>query len=247
MKYKTVLVEDEENALSLLKTLLEEHREDIEIVAVAQDGPEAVRIIDHLRPDLVFMDVNLPGMNAFEVWEELESPPLLVMTTAHPEHALRAFEISAIGYLVKPFDPDDLAKVIQKVKRVSPLATLVMQDLQAMLKGNKDYPRGIMCKVGARDIIIPNDDILFFQSEFKYTTVVSKSARYVLETPLVELEARLDPSRFLRIHRSSIVNISHITALKHLNDGKTEVYLKDSPIAIRASRSYSLKLKSIWI
>src|SRR5687768_2867098 len=108
MSYKTILVEDEPSAMNLLKTLLEDYRGDIEIIGEAHDGPEAVRIIGKLRPDLVFMDVNLPVMNAFEVWEELDDPPLLIMTTAHPEHALQAFGTSAIGYLVKPFDPEDL-------------------------------------------------------------------------------------------------------------------------------------------
>jgi two-component system LytT family response regulator len=247
MGYKTVIVEDEAHAVNLLKAFLVPHKNDIEIIGEAINGPDAVALIDTVQPDLVFLDMNLPGFDGFEILERIHCFPLVIMITADKGLALKAFNTNAIGFIVKPFDPDDLQKVIQKLKRVSPLTDQLISEVQLLLKGSKDYPRGITCKVGNTKMIIPNEEIFYFQAELKYTTVVTRSGRYCFEIPLKELEERLDPDCFMRIHRSSIVNLKQVKGIKSNENGKMELTLRESQSVLQVSESYREKLRSLWI
>lgn len=245
MRYRALIVEDEPHARNLLRSHLAKFGDDIEIIGEAADGPSAIRLIEALLPDVVFLDVNLPGKNAFEVIFEMKAKPVLIMTTAHPEFALAAHGTKTADYLLKPYDPDDLRRAIENLRELLPLPSRLLKDIHERVSP-REYLPGVVCKVGDQKKVIHYEDIHYFQAEMKYTTVVSRHGKFLSETPLVDLEKILNPTEFLRIHRSTIMNKTHVVALRNLEDGRVEVRLKDVAVPLYASKTYSEDLKACW-
>jgi two-component system, LytTR family, response regulator len=247
MKFKVIIVEDEELSRNRLCRLLAGHGQDFELVGEAVNGIEAVEKIQSLKPDLIFLDIQLPGIDGFQVLERLDRQPTIIFTTAHEGHALTAFKTNAIDYLLKPIAEDALNRAIAKFKSMAGMVPERIADIAALFRslGNA-YLSRITCRVGERIYIVKTGEILFFQSDNKYTTVKTSSKTYLIDTPLVELEKQLDPKEFIRIHRSILVNISWIGEIRRTFDGKSKVVLVDKDgTDLPVSRMYADSLKNI--
>jgi two-component system, LytTR family, response regulator len=247
MKYRCALVEDEERSLSRLKRLLAACPADVEVVGEAADGPSAVELIRRVRPDLVFLDIDLPGFNGFQVLERLDLQPAVIFTTAHNEHALQAFSAYAVDYLLKPIDASSIARALAKLRAMGFNHAQFSLALERLLETSGGrYLERISCKLGDRTVLVKAGEVLYARADNKYTALHTATNEYLIDTPLVELEDRLNPKDFVRIHRSTIVNVAWIAELRRTFDGKMTVVLRDANATqLVASRSYADNLRKL--
>ena len=244
MKIAAVIVDDEELARAILREYLAAHP-DIEIVAECANGFEAVKAVSELAPDLLFLDIQMPKLNGFEVLELVGPGPAVIFITAYDQYALRAFEVHAVDYLLKPFTPERLAEALERVRQrmerneASPVPALVKQ---ARASG-KPVER-VLVKDGSRVHVIPVEKIDYIEAQDDYVGIKAGGKEYLKQDTMAELESLLPPERFIRIHRSYILNIDRLMRL--------EPYAKDSRVAILAdgtqlpvSRAGYAKLKPL--
>ena len=219
-QFKTLIVDDEPLARMRMRKLLEPYSDLVSIAGEASTGEEAVAQIRSLHPDLVFLDIQMPDKNGFDVLKEVDSEedPLVVFTTAYDEYALKAFAEDTVDYLLKPIEEERLQKCMDKVRRLGAILGGTVdteEDMQRLLNrapsNQPQYLRRIQAKIGDRTIVIPIENIFRFQSEEKYTTVYASNGKFIISTPLVDLEKRLDPAQFVRVHRAHLIAIDAIT------------------------------------
>ena len=222
---KAIIIEDEEPARDLLRKYLEPFT-DIEVIGEYIDGFEGAKAINQLKPDLVFLDIQLPRLTGIEVLELLDHSPMLIFTTAYDEYALKAFEKNAVDYLMKPFSKDRFAKAIDRVKSrhaTQPSNEQNIQQLAENLTAESKICR-IVVKSPKAMVVIPVDDILYLEAQDDYVMIHTSDSRHMKKQTMKYFEDRLNPEQFVRIHRSFIANVSQIT--------KLEPYAKDSFIAV---------------
>lgn len=243
---RTIVVDDE----PLAREWIREHlRADggIEIVAECEDGFKAVPAIDELRPDLLLLDVQMPGLDGFGVLAMLENapPPAVVFVTAFDQYALRAFEVHAIDYLLKPVSPERLQTALDRIRER--LDKSVSRDMAAELAGLlrevRVYPEWFLVKTAGRSHFVRAADIDWIGSRRNDVVLHVGTAAHLHHETTSGIEARLDPSKFLRIHRSTIVAIDRIKELHPWFNGDYEVVLKDGT-KLAMSASYKQKLKA---
>ena len=245
MTFRAVIVENEEHSLTRLRRLLEGFPEHVRVVGEAKDGPSAVDVVRATAPELLFLDIDLPGCNGFEVLERLDRQPAVVFTTAYNQHALEAFKTHAIDYLLKPIESSALQRALEKLHRFNH-AQFARALEQLLERSGSRYLARISCKVGDRTILVKTGEVLYLQADNKYTAVHTATNEYLIDTPLIEVEARLNPSDFVRIHRGTIVNIAWIAEIRRAYDGKLVVVLKNSKGSeLVASRTYAENLKNL--
>jgi two-component system LytT family response regulator len=219
----------------------------LEIVGEAADGPSAVETVRNTKPDLLFLDIDLPGCNGFQVLEQLDYQPAVVFTTAFNEHALRAFDTFAIDYLLKPIDSDALGRALGKLRAMGFNHTQFSRalDQPVEITGTR-YLSRVSCRIGDRTVLVKVAEVLYFQADHKYTSVHVANGEYLIDVPLIELEQRLNPRDFVRIHRSTLVNVAWISEIRRSYDGRLRVVLCDSKnTELVASRSYADNLRSL--
>lgn len=241
---RCVIVDDEPPARRLLKRLLQQ-RDDIVVVAEASNGREAVDAIRLATPDVVFLDVAMPELNGFEVLTSLsvEETPLVVFVTAFDEYAVRAFEVNALDYLLKPFDDSRVHaavdRVIAQLDRESGAATdRSLNALSAMAVGKeRTYLRRLGVPNGERSEVIRVESIDRIEAEGKYVRIWSDGRSYLLRRSISLLEKVLDPSVFVRVSRSAMVNVDRITQIIQPNPRECYVALGDS-VRIKVTRGY---------
>jgi two-component system LytT family response regulator len=250
--YRTLIVDDEELARLRMRKLLEPFSDKIEIVGEAQDGLTALEKIRTIKPDLVFLDIQMPGMTGLEVVSQLKDGeiPWIVFATAFDEFAIKAFEESAIDYLLKPIEADRLKASIAKIDRISaktsPALLETVRKLMESQSPSQKYLQRIQVKIGDRTLLLNVDQTIRFEAEDKYTTVHTDESKYVIDTPLVELEARLDPSKFMRIHRAHLVNTTRIAEIQRQFGGRLKVVLNDkSKSGLPVSRNFVDKVRGL--
>lgn len=249
MKFRAVIVDDEAIARSRLRKLLAPHDELVQIVGEAASGPAALEQITALRPDLVFLDIQMPGLDGFEVLRALSEPPLVIFITAYDEYALRAFEENSVDYLLKPVEAKRLAAALDKLTKITAKAHDDLQaSLQSLLAAIKpgEFLRRLKVRVGERVLIIDVDAVACFRAENKYTTLYTRDKAYVIEESLSSLESRLDPQQFIRIHRSSIVNVACIQEIVKPPGENPRVRLRCARLPeLPVSRGYAENLERI--
>ncbi len=211
------------------------------------DGPSAVALIRQLSPDLVFLDIDLPGLNGFQVLDQLDQQPAVIFTTAFNEHALRAFDSFAVDYLLKPIESDALARAIKKLQAMGFNQAQFSHALSQLLESSGSrYLNRVSCRVGDRTVLVKIGEVLYFQADNKYTSVHSATSDYLIDTPLVELEQKVNPHDFVRIHRSTLVNVAWISEIRRSYDGRPRVVLRDPKATeLVASRSYADNLRNL--
>jgi two-component system LytT family response regulator len=253
MALSAYVVDDERLAVQRLTRLLEETGR-VEVAGSAIDPVEALAYLRANRVDLLFLDIQMPGLTGFELLEQLERPPIVIFTTAYDAYALEAFETAAIDYLLKPIEPARLTRAIDKVERLAgqppPDVRALARELAAQLTGDRSPYGGrvpvqrIASRVGERTTLLDVGRITHFVARDKLTFAVTGGREHIVDATLAELESRLDARRFIRIHRSTIVNASFVDELHPSVDGGLLVRLKDegrSELSVARDRVRELK------
>lgn len=249
-KIRTVIVDDEELARDRMQSLLE-MQPDVEIVAVCSDGIAALEAIERTHPDLVFLDVQMPGMDGFEVVENLDASaaPDVVFVTAHDGHAIRAFEIHALDFLLKPFDQTRFEKTLDRARnrvRAAKGATIDsrLMSLLEELRDERKYPERLIVKSSGRVFFVRTEEIDWVEASGNYVKIHTKNDAHLLRESMKNMEAKLDPKIFVRIHRSAIVNIDRIKELEPWFHGEYIVIMQNGT-RLTASRVFSDRLAAV--
>lgn len=247
-RLRAVLVENEEHSLSRLRRLLQGFPHDIEVVGEASDGPSAVDTIRAQAPEIVFLDIDLPGFNGFQVLSRLDRQPMVIFTTAYNQHALDAFKTHAIAYLLKPIEAEAIGGALAKLRAMGFDHGHLARAMEQLLRPPASpYLSRLQCRNRDSTVVLKIGEILYLQSDNKYTSVHASNRDYLIDTPLVELERRLDPAEFIRIHRSTLVNVSWIDEIQRPPfESKTTVVLRDAKrTKLPVSRMYADNLRKI--
>jgi two-component system LytT family response regulator len=245
MRFKSVLVDDEPLALGRLERLLEAHGDTIEVVGRADSGAAAVEIINRLRPDLLFLDIQMPELNGFDVLGRLEYTPLVIFSTAYDQYALKAFEVHSIDYLLKPVDPRRLKAAVDKLVRLSDTG---IADLQERIeKALETVARGptsrIQVRSGDRIRLVPTSKVVFFRASDKYVEMHAVDGVHLITKSLTQLESELHATDFVRVHRSIIVNVNFIDEIVREGADAYYVRMQDSKKStLPLSRRYRSRL-----
>ena len=255
MQCSALVIDDEPLARKRMISLLEPYSSEIEILGEAGSGAQAIKMIHETLPDVVFLDIQMPDMDAFEVLHSLSANdvPLVSFTTAYDNFALKAFDENTVDYLLKPVDPDRLAVSIEKLRRQIPQVDdtrvppgFSWEKLCNLVDMSALYLQRLQVKVGDRIVFVNLDEVIRFHSEEKYTTVYTVNGQYVIDTPLVELEKKLDPRHFTRVHRSHIVAIDYIAECRKGDAGRMVMVLRDKAATqLIVSRSLVKKIRSL--
>ena len=246
---RTAIADDEPLARERIASMLQAH-DNYEIVAQCKDGAEAVAAIRKDRLDLVFLDVRMPELDGFQVLEALGGgpTPAIIFVTAFEDYALRAFEVSALDYLLKPFDRERFRAAMERAKRQirrdngGALDERIIALLEQM-RGQQRYSERLVVKTGGRVFFLNTDEIDWIEAEGNYVSIHTGKKAYLLRETISSLEAQLDPKDFVRIHRSAIANINRIKELQPWSHGEYHVILHDGT-QLTLSRSYRDNLQS---
>jgi two-component system LytT family response regulator len=247
MKITVLIADDEPVARRGLKDMLAGGAfEWIECIGEAANGIEAVQAIDRLRPDLVFLDVQMPGLLGTEVLSRVAHQPSVVFTTAYAQHAVTAFELGALDYLLKPFGPARLAAALERVRAAlgEPVSHSALERFGDAL-GQGPISR-LFVRSGGALVPVAVNQVSWFSSDGDYVVAHVKGARHLLHLSLARLEARLDPQRFLRIHRTHIVNLDRLKTFKRGIGGQFIAELDDGT-RLPVSRARALELRRLGI
>jgi two-component system LytT family response regulator len=221
-KLKVAVVDDEELARTFLRQLLSGYP-DLEVVAECANGFEAVKAVAEASPDLLFLDIQMPKLNGFEVLELIEPGPAVVFVTAYDEYATRAFDAHAVDYLLKPFDGQRLDRALARARlRIGEQPRARLAPL--LRPPARERPRRIVVRDGARVHVIPIEKLDYVEAQDDYVAFHSGGKGYLKQQTIGQLEELLDPAHFIRIHRSTIVNLERVTRI--------EPYGKESRLAI---------------
>lgn len=228
-KLKVLIVDDEKLARDLVKNYLQDVA-GIEIAGECENGFEALKAVHELSPDVLFLDIQMPKIDGFELLEVLDPKPEIIFCTAFDQFAIKAFELNAVDYLLKPFSKDRLEQAVEKArKRIASrsgnaLSDTGMQQLRQHLDKQEKTLERVVTRLGTKVTVIPVDRIHYLEAADDYVMIHSELGRHLKEKTMKYFEAHLPQGRFVRIHRSYIVNLSEIKSL--------ELYSKDSYIAI---------------
>jgi two-component system, LytTR family, response regulator len=222
-KIKAIIIEDEELGRELIKNYLKDQPE-IDIISECENGFDGIKVIQELHPDLVFLDIQMPKLNGFEMLEILEERPEIIFTTAYSQYAIQAFELNAVDYLLKPFPKDRLLDAVNKaaqrlqsnISNREKINKLIQQPLDERIER-------VVVKSNTKISVIPVDKIIYLEAEDDYVMVYTREGKHLKQATMKYFEEHLDPKDFMRVHRSFIVRIDQVVQL--------EPYGKDSYVA----------------
>lgn len=245
---KVIIIDDEAAGRMLIRQYLE-HYPALIVVGEANNGVDAVRLINEFRPDLIFLDIQMPGLTGFEVLGHLDEIPQIIFSTAYDQYALQAFEVHAVDYLLKPYTRDRFAQAVQRVidprttnlQKIQPLAESLMTT--ATTGTPNRYPEKILVQTGNRLITVAVSDILRIEAEGDYATLVTAKTHHLSNYGITALEAKLDPRQFIRVHRSDIINLHYVREIQKY-PSSYDVILQNGDV-VRVSRSYMDKIREL--
>lgn len=242
----TALIADDEPHLAQhLKEQLTQLWPELDIVHVAKNGIEAAARIAELRPDLAFLDIQMPGLNGLEVAQDIEGPTRVVFVTAYDEYAVQAFDQAALDYLLKPLKSERLARTLERVKLAlaapqAPDAQLA-QALQRLLAAPAPAPQRLRYVRAAQGMLthqIAVGDILFFHADDKYTVVKTASGEHLIRTSIAELASQLDPDQFWQVHRATLINLDFLAGTRRDEMSRLFVRLTGHDTELPVSRAF---------
>jgi two-component system, LytTR family, response regulator len=241
-KIRALIVDDEDLARQVVREMLVPHPE-VEIVAECANGFEAVRIAAEVKPDLIFLDIQMPKLDGFEVLELIGNDVAVVFVTAYDEHALRAFEVHAVDYLMKPFRAERFEAALDRAKqRIGGTAPFRPEELTASSRSAGTYAERVVVKDGTRVHIVPVSKLDYAEAQDDYVALASQGKKHLKQQTISSLEAALDPKSFVRIHRSYLVNLERVTRLEPYGKDTHVVILNDGA-RLPVSRSGYARLK----
>jgi len=248
---RAFIVEDEQPALERLRDLINEIA-DVEIIGSNPSGKEAVQQIDSLKPDLLFLDIHLTDISGIDVLRLISHQPAIIFTTAYNQYAIEAFELRAVDYLLKPFSKERFEEAVDKVReKLQPdqnMATTFKELLQNWQPG-KDYLTRIPSRIGDKIYILLEDEIVYFKSEDKVVFAYLADSDFIVNYTLEELQNRLHPDKFFRIHRSTIVNLNYVKTIEAWFGGGYKMKVKNkrnTELTISRSAGRLLREKLGW-
>ncbi len=248
----TALIADDERLMrEQLRMKLVLAWPDLDIVAEAQNGDDVLRLMEEKKPQLVFLDIRMPGMSGLQAARHISGSAHIVFVTAYDQYAVEAFEQGAVDYLLKPVEAERLQTTVARLKQrlASPPTDMseLLNKLAATLNPSqkKETLRWIKASVGDNLRFIPIDDVVYFQSDDKYTIVYTAQHEAVIKTPIKELLDSLDPERFWQIHRATIINVNCIDSVTRDFRGQASVKLKGRKDALPVSRTFSHLFKQM--
>lgn len=230
-KIKVIIIDDEPLAREIIRELLKSEK-DIEITAECKNGEEAVERINKHSPHLIFLDIQMPKLNGFEVLAQLHKLPSIVFVTAFDKYAIKAFEVNAIDYLLKPFDKERFLSALNRAKQTidSPQSLNIENKLESLIKNfeenRKEFIERFVIKSGGRIYFVNTEDIDWFEADGNYIKLHAGNKTELIRETLKNLESKLNPKQFIRVHRSSIVNINSIKELTSWFGNEYKIKLK---------------------
>ncbi len=245
MSLRTLIVDDEELARAVVREHLGHHA-DIVVAGEAGNGFDAVKLAAELKPDLVFLDIQMPKLDGFEVLELLEGRPAVVFVTAFDQHALRAFDAHAVDYLLKPFSKERFDAALDKVRRLSerPVPSELAPALQKEVRAGRPVDR-IVVKDGAKVSFVPLDKLDWVQAQDDYVLLRAEGRNLMKQQTMASLEAQLPPERFIRIHRGYILNLDRLAKVEQDGKDSREAVLRDGT-RMPVSKSGYQRLRQLW-
>jgi DNA-binding LytR/AlgR family response regulator len=248
---KALIADDEPLLAIALKSALAEAWPELEIGAVVPNGLQAVEAAERLKPEVAFLDIQMPGMTGLEAAEEIvermgDAQPAIVFVTAYDEHALKAFELAAADYVLKPVTVERLARTVERLKRrrSDPDIAAQLRQLLAVPRAAQPLTQ-IRAGTGNTVRMIPLEEVCYFQSSDKYTTVVTPDGEVLLRMPLKDLVGQLPGGRFQQIHRGTVVNLADIAAAVRDETGRVSLQLRRRKERLPVSRIYSDLFKAM--
>lgn len=244
---KVLIVDDEQPARKKIISLLKDENE-IEKILEAGNGIEAIKIIEKESPDIVFLDIQMPGLDGFGVIEKIgiENMPPVIFVTAYDQYAINAFDVNAVDYLLKPFDKERFSKSFNRVrdelkfkKRKNDYIKLILDEI----KKEKKYLERLLVNIGSKYFFVAVREIIYISSAEKYVEIHSVKGKYLIRDTMNNIEESLDPEKFARIHRTYIVNVEQIQEMQSWSHGDYIVILKNGE-KLNMSRRYRDRLIS---
>ena len=239
---KAIIADDEQHLAEDLKRRLARLWPELQIAAVVHDGMAAESVLAELKPDIAFLDIRMPGQSGLDAARSAAEDCRVVFITAFEDHAVQAFEQAAVDYLLKPVSDERLERCVERLQQRSMFApdALVARLQQLLAAPNKPEPlRWLRAQVGQTVRMLAVEEVCYFQSADKYTTVLTRDAELLLRTPLKELVEQLDGEKFWQVHRGTVVNAQQIVSAHHDLLGKVTLALRDRPEKVAVSRSYA--------
>jgi DNA-binding LytR/AlgR family response regulator len=248
-----VVADDERLMREQIIASLKDAWPELSIVGEASNGHEAVAIVQSLEPDIVFLDISMPGMDGIQAAQALAGRAHVVFVTAHDQYAISAFEHGAVDYLLKPAEPERVALTCQRLRArlkqdPDPMSDLLAQLSQRLGAGDlkpREYMRWVQASVGANIRMIPTSDILFFRAEDKYTRVQTQGFEALIRKPIKELIDELDPAEFWQIHRATVVRVDAVEQVSRNFRGHQVVHVKGSQEKLEVSRTFNHLFKQM--
>ncbi len=240
-----MIIDDEAPARDLLREYLGGHPE-LVVVGEANNGVDAIRVIKEFRPEILFLDIQMPGMTGLEVLQQLDELPLIIFSTAYDQYAIQAFEVNAVDYLLKPYTKERFEKAVERlITRSMENLSKLSQLTESLLKSAQatEYPTKILISIRDRLVAINTVDIVRIEAEKDYSTLVTLEKNYLSSFGIGKIETKLDPSIFIRVHRSSIVNINFIGELIKY-PSSYDIKMRNGDI-VRVSRSYLENIRNL--
>lgn len=253
---KVVIVDDEHFAREAIKVYLTRHPE-FTVVGEASSGSEAMEVIQETKPDLVFLDIQIPGLNGFEVLQRLNlnTLPVVIFATAFNQFALRAFDVNAVDYLLKPFDQERFDISLEKAKIhldsktgiLPEVVEMVRKTYEGLASGEKEerYLDKILIKESKRFFFIDVQDVFWLEASGDYVTVHTEHKKHLINETLSNISEKLNPDQFVRVHRSSVVNTKHILHFEPHFNGEFFIKMKNNDV-LKLSRTHRDKLKVLF-
>lgn len=243
MMKKVIIIDDEAAGRTLIKQYLADFPELI-VLGEANNGVDAVRLIKEFRPDLIFLDIQMPGLTGFDVLTRLDEIPQVIFSTAYDQYALRAFEVHAVDYLLKPYTRARFAQAVGRVMGETPGQNVQkIQPLAESLMSAATFPEKILVQTGNRLVTVNVADILWIDAEGDYSKLITLKGNHLSNYGISTLETKLNPKQFIRVHRGSIINIEFVKEIQKY-PSSYDVILQNGDV-VRVSRSYMDKIREL--
>lgn len=244
-KLRTIIIDDEKLARDIVKRYASKI-DTLEIIEECGNGFDGIKAINSQKPDLIFLDIQMPKLNGFEMLELLEEKPKIIFTTAFDQYALKAFDVNAIDYLLKPFSEERFKEAVNKVlKEQSDASNERVEKLKSHIDEEIEYLDRVIVKQNQKITIIPIDKVSYFEAQDDYVMIHTEDGKFLKQKTMKYFEDHLDPKNFIRIHRSSIVNISRVKEIELFDKDAYKAILKDGT-KLSVSRSGYTKLKEVF-
>jgi DNA-binding LytR/AlgR family response regulator len=241
-----IIIDDESTLISYLSNKLSKLWPELEILGSAVNGRQGLALAAEVQPDIVFLDIKMPGLSGLQVAQALSADIKIVFVTAYDEFAVDAFERAAVDYLLKPVTEERLQQSIDRLKQTqSQDHQQLLSLLQDISPARQEYLHWIRTGVDDTTSLVAVDDVIYFQADQKYTSVITADREYVVRRSIKELEQQLDPTQFWRIHRGTIVRVDQIVKAKRDLRGRYSISLRSRPETLRSSASYGQIFKQM--